>query len=173
MIEICKLTPEKAGDVRLKNESFSMPGKMIPSLQNGVWSYRIEAFDPVQTMTFPDEAYDFEELSRNGVIFAAYEDGICLGLAIYQEGFFKYMYLYDLKVCEHARRKGVGRALIEAGMQAAKERGYLGLYTQAQDNNLNACMFYLNTGFEIGGFDNHVYNNTPQEGKSDIYFYSK
>ena len=54
----------------------------------------------------------------------------------------------------------------------ARERGYIGLFTQAQDNNLNACLFYLHTGFEIGGFDNHVYNGTSQEGKADIIFYT-
>ena len=81
------------------------------------------------------------------------------------------MYLFDLKVNSAARGKGVGKLLIDAGMKAAKARGYIGLYTHAQDNNLNACMFYLKAGFEIGGFDNHVYNGTSQEGKADIIFY--
>ena len=47
----------------------------------------------------------------------------------------------------------------------------LGLYTIGQDNNLNACLFYLSCGFQIGGFDNKVYKGTSQEGKSDILFY--
>ena len=81
------------------------------------------------------------------------------------------MYLYDLKVNSAARGKGVGKALIRAGLEAAKERGYIGLYTQAQDNNLNTCMFYLSAGFEIGGFDNRVYRGTSQAHKADIIFY--
>lgn len=81
------------------------------------------------------------------------------------------MYLYDLKVSAAARGKGIGRALIGAAKAEALSRGYRGLYLQAQDNNLNACLFYLKAGFQIGGFDNHVYNGTNQEGKADIIFY--
>ena len=148
-----------------------MPGRFIPELKDGCWSYRTEAFETAQSMIFPDENYDFEEISQKGIVFGAYEDGKCVGIAIYQDYWLKHMYLYDLKVNSAARGKGVGKALIAAGLSAAKERGYRGLYTIAQDNNLNACMFYLCAGFEIGGFDNRVYDGTSQEGKADIYFY--
>lgn len=172
-MEIKQITRENAGDVRLQNEPFLMPGRFVPELKNGLWSYRTEPFENVETMVFPEENYDFKELSGKGVLFGAYEDGKCIGVAIYQDCWLKYMYLYDLKVSGAARGKGVGKALIQAGLEAARERGYLGLYTQAQDNNLNACLFYLKAGFEIGGFDNHVYNGTSQEGKADIIFYTK
>lgn len=157
----------------MPNESFEMPGKFIPELKDGVWSYRTEPFKTVETMVFPDENYDFDEISSKGPIFGAYEDDKCIGVAIYQDYWLKYMYLYDLKVNSAARGKGVGKALIQAGLEEAKARGYIGLYTQAQDNNLNACMFYLKAGFEIGGFDNRVYGGTSQEHKADIIFYLK
>ena len=170
-MEIRRITRENAGDLNIKNEAFAMPGRFIPELKDGVWSYRTEPFDVVETDTFPDESYDFDEISGKGIILGAYEDGKCIGVAIYQDYWLKYMYLYDLKVNAAARGKGVGKALIEAGLAAARERGYRGIYTQARDNNLNACMFYLKAGFEIGGFDNRVYEGTSQEGKADIIFY--
>lgn len=173
MVQIRRITRECAGDLNLPNEPFSMPGRFVPSLADGRWSYRVEFFDASQEMTFPDEGYDFDELDKNGVIFGAYEGGVCIGVAIYQDHWLKHMYLYDLKVNAAARGKGVGKALIRAGLEEAKKRGYIGLYTQAQDNNLNACMFYLHAGFEIGGFDNRVYCGTFQEGKADIIFYTK
>lgn len=173
MIEIRRITKENAADLNLKNEPFEMPGRFIPALKDGVWSYRTELFDKAESMVFPDENYDFEETAAKGIIFGAYEDGKCIGVAIYQDYWLKYMYLYDLKVSSGARGKGVGKQLIEAGMEEAKKRGYLGLYTQAQDNNLNACMFYLKAGFEIGGFDNRTYRGTKQEGKADIIFYKE
>lgn len=173
MIEIRCITEETAQDLNLKNETFAMPGRLIPALRDGVWSYRTEMFEKPQTMTFPDENYDFETLSKNSVILGAYDGETCVGIAIYQDYYFGYMYLLDLKVSAAARGRGAGRALIEAGKQAARERGYQGLYCQAQDDNLNACLFYLKTGFEIGGFDNHVYQGTSQQGKADILFYTK
>lgn len=171
MIEIRKLTQENAQDLNLPNEPFEMPGKFIPRLEDGIWSYRTELFDVPQIMTFPEENYDFSEREEKGVVFGAYEDGKCIGIAIFEDYWLKYMYLYDLKVSAAARGKGVGKALIRVGLEAAKERGYRGLYTIAQDNNLNACMFYLKAGFEIGGFDNRVYGGTSQAHKADILFY--
>ena len=173
MIEIKRITKETAEAINLKNEPFSMPGRFIPELKDGIWTYRAENFSLPQSMVFPDENYDFDEMSANGAIFGAYEEGICIGLAIYQDHWLKHMYLYDLKVSAAARGKGVGKLLIRAGLEEAKKRGYVGLYTIAQDNNLNACMFYLNAGFEIGGFDNRVYTGTSQQGKADIIFYTK
>lgn len=92
----------------------------------------------------------------------------CIGLAVMQEGFFKYMYLCDLKVSAAARGRGIGMKLIERAKELAREKGYRGIYVIAQDNNLGACLFYLKCGFRIGGFDTEVYRGTAQEGKSDI-----
>lgn len=170
-MKIRQISKENASDLNIPNEPFAMPGQFIPELKDGIWTYRTEPFATVETMVFPDENYDFDEIAGKGIIFGAYEDGKCIGVAIYQDYFLKYMYLYDLKVNSTARGKGVGKMLIQAGLEEAKKRGYRGLYTQAQDNNLNACMFYLKAGFQIGGFDNRVYYGTSQEGKGDVIFY--
>ena len=173
-MEIRQITAETAADLKLKNDPFSMPGRMIPKLENGRWSYDVEWFDQAQEMRFPDEAYDIQALdAEKTVVLGAYEDGACVGMVVLKQSFFKYMYIYDLKVCAPYRKQGIGRMLIERAKQEAREQDYRGLYLQAQDNNLIACLFYLNTGFEIGGFDNHVYNGTSQEGKADILFYTK
>lgn len=50
-------------------------------------------------------------------------------------------------------------------------RGTRGVSTICQDNNLNAALFYLNSGFAIGGLDTRVYDGTKQAGKSDIFLY--
>lgn len=93
MIEIRQLTAQEYEDLNLPNEPFSMPGRIIPRLEDGTWSYRIEPFAQVQSMTFPDENYVFEELGKDSLIFGAYEDGVCLGLSNYQQAFFKYIYI--------------------------------------------------------------------------------
>ena len=83
----------------------------------------------------------------------------------------KLMYLYDLKVNREYRHKGVARLLLEKAKEIALSSGYSGIYTQGQDNNLGACLFYIKSGFYIGGLDTNVYKGTKQEGKSDIIFY--
>lgn len=162
-----------AGDINIPNEPFPLYGRMIPSYIDGKWSYRTVGFPPeeVSEMTFPDENYDYDAMSEDCFFVGAYDGGRCVGLAIWQKPWHKYLYLYDLKVIREYRGRGVASALIRHGRQLAAQLGYRGVYTIGQDNNLNACKFYLKCGFEIGGFDNHVYNGTRQEGKADIYFY--
>ena len=173
MVEIRTITRENQVDLNLKNDPFQMPGRLIPSLENGSWTYREELFEQPRSMCFPDENYDFEQYSKDGFLLGAYEDGNCVGLGIFREEFWKYVYVYDLKVSAAARGKGIGRMLIDAGMEKARAKGYRGLYLYAQDNNLNACRFYLKAGFEIGGFDNRRYDGTSQEGTADIVFYKE
>lgn len=170
-MEIRKITRENAGDLRLKNEPFAMPGKFVPSLRNGQWNYTVELYDTPTTMTFQDETYDLDIIDQEGCAFAAYKNGKCVGLIVLKERFWKYLYIHDLKVSAGARGKGIGRALVQAAAREAEMRQLCGLYLQAQDTNLNACLFYLRMGFAIGGFDNHLYTGTTQAGKADVTFY--
>lgn len=155
-------------DINLPNEPFKIWGQMIPSLENGKWDYTIKRFEQTSTQCFPNENYDYDD---NTIYLGAYEGEKCIGLAILQKDMFKYLYLDDLKVNSAYRKHGIGSKLIAACMNEAKKRKMQGIYTIGQDNNLSACLFYLKNGFEIGGFNNRNYRGTPQENKSDIYFY--
>lgn len=173
MIEVKIIDATNKEDIKLKNEEFQLWGRMIPSYENEKWAYTVREFAPkdVSRIRFPDENYQYEEMSKNSIFIGAYDAGKCIGLAIMQEAFFKYMYLYDLKIKKAHRKQGVANMLIEKAKEVAHSKGYRGIYTQAQDNNLSACIFYVNTGFHIGGLDTKVYNGTVQEGKADILFY--
>lgn len=171
MIEIKIIDSEHKADINIPNQPFSLFGRMIPSYTGEVWSYSIEKFTNETKMCFPDENYDYEAMSENSTFIGAYDNNACIGLAIMQNGFFKYMYLYDLKVNLEYRKKGVAKLLIDKAKEIALSSGYRGIYTQGQDNNLGACLFYIKAGFYIGGFDTNVYKGTKQEGKADIIFY--
>ncbi len=173
MIEIRLIDETHKEDVNLKNEPFALWGKMIPTYTGEKWGYSVRKYPPqdVCEMRFPDENYDYGSMCRDSVFLGAYDGGQCIGLAILQNGFFKYMYLSDLKVAGSHRKQGVATRLIEKAKEVALQNGYRGLYTIGQDNNLSACLFYLKAGFVIGGLDTHVYAGTPQEGKADILFY--
>lgn len=173
MITVRIITEAHKADINLKNQPFKLFGLLLPSYNNGKWDYTQLRFpaENITEMCFPDEDYDFEEMSQNSIFLGAYDGDACVGLAVLQQDFFKYMYLYDLKVEPSFRGKGVGAMLIKRAKEIAAEQGYRGLYTQGQDNNLGACLFYLKMGFEIGGLNTNVYKGTPQEHKKDIFFY--
>lgn len=172
MAQIRKIDAQHKRDIRLPNEPFSLFGRFEVRYRDGEWSYTLQRFplEEVRQMRFPEENYDFDKM-RDSVFLGAYEAERCVGLAILQPGLFRYMYLYDLKICSAWRGRGIGRELIQAACAVARENGYRGLYTQGQDDNPGACLFYLNAGFEIGGLDTHVYRGTAQEGKADVLFY--
>lgn len=173
MIEIREIDEAHKADLNLPNEPFPLFGRMEPSYSGGRWGHTEVLFDKkdVGEMRFPDEDYDYNEMKKNSVFLGAYDGEACIGLAILRDAWFRYMYLYDLKVSRACRGRGAGMALIGKAKEICKSRGYRGLYTQGQDNNLGACRFYLKVGFRIGGLDTEVYKGTKQEGKSDILFY--
>lgn len=166
-----KITKETEADLRLPNEAFDIFGRLNVSRINNEWLYETEKFAQVEAMKFPDENYQFEDIQENGFAIGAYQDNKCVGLAIYEYNWNKYLYLQDLKVNRQFRKMGIAGALIKEGQKTAKDLDYKGLYTIAQDNNLAACQFYLKEGFEIGGLNTHDYQHTQQEDKADIYFY--
>lgn len=171
MILIKEITAAKQTDLSLKNEPFEIRGRMIVLRTKDGWQHEVELFEASEWMTFPDETYDYHEVVQEGFFLGAYDGDKCVGLAVMKNDWFKHMYLHDLKVDAAYRKQGVAWQLVEAAYFMAKERGYSGIYTIGQDNNLNACQFYLRCGFEIGGYNTHSYRNTSQEGKADIYFY--
>ena len=169
MIEIRQITARQGADANIPNEPFTLWGRMIPSLRDGVWDYRTEEFSKQTQMCFPDFSYDVSD--SDAVFFGAYDGSSCIGVAVLRKAMFRNLYLEDLKVNKAYRGRGIGGRLIDACMEKAKAENMQGVYTVGQDNNLSACLFYLRHGFSIGGFDNRAYRGTQQEDKADIYFY--
>ena len=169
-IIIQEIHESSSSDINIKNEPFRLFGRMIPCYQNGKWSYSVvkteESWD-----RFPDENYNYEMLAKDHVFFGAYDGTDCVALAIFRHQWNKYFYLHDLKVNSAYRGQHIASNLINEGFKYAQEHGYRGIWTIGQDNNLAACLFYVNNGFRIGGIDTDVYIGTGLEGSSDIYFY--
>jgi ribosomal protein S18 acetylase RimI-like enzyme len=174
MIEVKRIDESTKNDINIKNEPFTLWGKMIPTYDGNSWSYRIQKYDEskVGEMVFPDENYKFDEMKNEYFFVGAYNEfGKCIGLAIYKKDWLKYLYLEDLKIIKEYRGHGIGKFLLDEGKKIAIENGYRGIYTIGQDNNLSACLFYIKAGFIIGGLNTQVYVGTNQANKSNIFFY--
>ncbi len=65
--------------------------------------------------------------------------------------------LYDLYVAPHARRHGVGRALLEAAAQRGRRDGKLRMTLSTAKTNLNAQALYESLGWERDN-DFYIYN---------------
>jgi ribosomal protein S18 acetylase RimI-like enzyme len=174
MIEIIRIDEARKNDINIPNEPFKLWGKMIATYDGNNWAHTTEKIkeDKVCEMVFPDENYDFNSRKKGSFFIGAYDErGKCIGLAIYKHDWRKYIYLEDLKVYKAYRGQGIGNLLLEEGKKIAAENSYRGIYTIGQDNNLSACLFYIKSGFNIGGLNTRGYDWTNQADKSDIYFY--
>lgn len=120
MIEIRFIDEANKQDINIKNEPFSLFGRMIPSYINQRWEFTTEKTDMISEMCFPDENYDFDEMSKESVFIGAYDEGKCIGLAIMQQAFFRYMYLYDLKVNKEYRGCGVAKKTDRGGKDGCR-----------------------------------------------------
>ena len=138
-ITVEPIGPARAADANLPNRPFTLWGRLLPSLSDGVWTYRIEEFAVPEEDCFPDFPYDVTQ--AGSVFLGAYADGVCVGLAVLREDMFRYLYLDDLKVDPAYRGQGIGGRLIEACMEEARRRALQGVYVIAQDNNASACLF--------------------------------
>jgi len=59
---------------------------------------------------------------------------------------------------------------MDKAMDIAKEEGYIGLYTVAQDNNLSAYFFYLNNGFRIDRLNVDIRERLKKAKSSTIFY---
>ncbi len=172
-MEIIPITQENETALFIKNEAFELFGEMIVERNEKNWTYHIKNFpvDQRKYQTFPDDHYQYSEINQTGFAFGAFEGGKCVGLAIFRAQWNHYLYLDDLKVNRKFRKTGVAKQLLKTAAHTAKTAGYRGFFTIGQNNNVAACQFYLNYGFEIGGLDTKIYQHTQQKGKQNIHFY--
>lgn len=69
------------------------------------------------------------------------------------------LWLVDIRIHPAARRCGAGSALVDFLKQVATEQKVRGIAVETQINNYPALSFYRRQGFEIVGFNDHLYAN--------------
>lgn len=159
-------------DVNETNDTFSLFGRIIPVFQNEKWSYSEELFEEPKETKFPDDNLDWDDYinNENKIVFFVYKFDKCVGQIRIVKQVNKFCYIENIAVVKLMRNCGIGKMLIDKAEEWAKERNLTGLSLEAQDDNLGACRFYVNQGFEIGGIDVLVHLNHPNIDRA-IYWY--
>ena len=71
--------------------------------------------------------------------------------------------LWDIRVHPGYRGRGLGRELIHAVMDWAKERKCTQLKIETQNVNVNACKFYRAMGAKLKGIRHHAYDGKEKD----------
>lgn len=69
------------------------------------------------------------------------------------------VWLLDIRVRERKRGSGLGSALVRALREIGMQQGARGISVETQISNYPAIRFYRSHGFEITGFNDHLYTN--------------
>ena len=65
--------------------------------------------------------------------------------------------LWDIRVIDSYKRKGIGQKLLEMGILNAKKDGYKQMIIECQNNNVPACKFYQKQGAVLSKIDMYAY----------------
>jgi len=153
--------------------SFIVDSKLVLFAEDGRIRYTIVKV-PRYTKQYGREEVDYNTFisSPDKVVFFADVDGEFAGQVRVMKYWNGYAYIDDVAVDSEYRRHGVGRALIERAIEWAKEKGLPGLMLETQNNNVAACKLYEQCGFELRGFDTHLYKGlNPDTDEIALYWY--
>lgn len=125
---------------------------------------------PHQVKIYPNEPW--QPHGRHSVYFAMLGSR-CIGQVYIQEFWNNMARVEDIRVDEAFRGRGIGRKLMDAAMNWAKEQGFTTVCLETQDINAAACRFYAAYGFVLSGVDYGVYESTVSKGETALYWYRR
>jgi len=172
-ITLHKMDKDTIQHVRKGGSSFEVRSKLVLHAENGKISYTVMDV-PQYIKQYEDEEFDPATYIDNPdrVVFHAYVDDEIVGQIRVLKWWNAYAYIDDIAVEEKYRRQGVGRALIGSAIEWAREKGFPGIMLETQDNNVAGCKLYESCGFELRGFDTHLYKGlNPNTDEIALYWY--
>lgn len=154
-ISIKPLEEKFVGLVNDANEPFPVIGKILPSFQNGEWSYEEQLYEKKLETSFPDDKLHWAEYigSEKRAVFLAFHGEDCIGQIRLVKDWNRFAYIENIAVRQTFRKSGVGHMLLEAAETWAQDKSLVGLSLEAQNDNVIACRFYDKEGFVLGGAD--------------------
>lgn len=159
--------------VKTYGSSFEVRAKLLPSAENGKISYTIVDVPPYVKQYAPERVEPDSYMDNpDRIVFFAYVDGELAGQIRVLKNWNGYAYIDDIAVEPNYRGHGVGHALMERAIEWAKAKGFPGMMLETQDNNVAGCRLYANCGFELRGFDTHLYKALdPDTDEIALYWY--
>lgn len=111
--------------------------------------------------------------SKLDLFLVAETDGVPIGLLmIILPSWANSAEITDFAVDRAARGQGTGRALLDAAIAWARQRGRLALWVEPRADAAQAIEFYLRAGFRLSGFNDHLYSNADDEpGRQTLYMH--
>jgi len=122
-----------------------------------------------------EEWVRYQQFLGEGYSLGAYEGEDLVGFALNEpRPWNKTLWVWEFHVAESHRRRGIGRQLMDAVVEKARQAGFRIVSLETQSTNIPAISFYRAVGFEIDALDLSLYTNTDAiDGEVAIFMKKK
>lgn len=170
-INIRKIDPQESPQTKSFSRKSLVHSRLVLGIQDEKLTYSIVAVEPYERDVFAEDVdYGFDETGPT--IFFAEVDGKLAGRIKMMRWWNRFAYVEDLVVNPEYRGLGLGRKLLEHGIQWARENNFPGVMLETQDDNVPACTLYQSSGFGLSGFDRNVYKAiNPRTKETALFWY--
>lgn len=170
-ITIRKIETHESPQTEFFSRKSTVNSRLALDIENEKLVYTIVSVEPYER-NYPPEDVNFSFDGTAPAIFFAEVDGKLAGRIRMLKWWNQFICIEDLAVNPEYRGLGIGRKLLERGIQWARENGFPGVMLETQDDNVPACMLYQSCGFVLSGFDRNVYKAiTPYTNETALYWY--
>jgi streptothricin acetyltransferase len=166
-----KTDMQNAPKADMFSRKFIVKSRIVLEIENEKLVYSVADVEPYERDIHAEDVnYGFSETGPT--IFFADVNGKLAGRIKMLEWWNQFAYVDDLVVHPEYRGTGIGRALLEHGIQWARENNFPGVMLETQDDNVPACALYQKYGFVLSGFDRNVYKAIhPHKNETALYWY--
>ncbi len=171
---IHKTDLQNAPKANMFSRKFIVKSRIVLQIEKEKLTYSIVDVDPYERdIPAQDTDYGFGDTPAPVVFFAESNGSAKLAGRIRMVAWWnQFAYVDDIVVNPEFRGSGIGRALLESGIQWARENDFPGVMLETQDDNVPACTLYQKYGFVLSGFDRNVYKALNSNTKETaLYWY--
>jgi len=170
-ITIRKIDQHESPQTEFFSRKSAVNSRLVLAIENEKLVYTIAPVEPYDR-DYPPEDVNYSFDGSAPAIFFAEADGKLAGRIRMMKWWNHFGYVEDLAVNPEYRGLGIGRKLIEQGIQWARDNHFPGVMLETQDNNVPACTLYASCGFVLSGFDRNVYKAiNPNTREIALYWY--
>ncbi len=167
---------EKTSEESAQTKDFSrksmVKSRLILGIENEKLTYSIVPVEPPYEREVQLEETDYGFSGIPPTVFFAEVDGKLAGRIRVLTWWNQFGYIEDIVINPEFRGLGLGRKLLERGIQWARETGHPGVMLETQDDNVPACTLYASCGFVLSGFDRNVYKAiNPSTKETALFWY--
>jgi ribosomal protein S18 acetylase RimI-like enzyme len=115
---------------------------------------------PYHKLSDLDPLDEYQAIVSEGFSLAAYEEGQIVGIALASpQEWNQSLWIHEFHILEAYQGKGIGRALMDAAIEKAREANLRIVYCETQNTNVPAIRFYRKLGFHMEALNLSLYTN--------------